>query len=78
MRKRAWLTMSLRRWARGERVPADPGVAVFEMESRRAPQEQADPLAVLFSDLVKAVAGGEAGTQKVFSLQQGRQSAGVR
>ena len=55
----------------GGGVPADPSVAVFEMESWRAPEEQADPLLVLFRELVKAVAGGEARTQRVFGLQQG-------
>ena len=54
----------------GQRIPTDPGVAVFEMEGRRTPQEQAHPLAVLLGNLVKSVAGGEAGTQKVFGFQE--------
>ena len=36
----------------------------LEMEGRRAPQEQTEPLAVLLRDLIEAVAGGKAGPRK--------------
>ena len=54
----------------GERIPADPGVAALEVEGGRAPQEQADPLAVLLGDLIEAVADGEAGAEEVLGLQE--------
>ena len=54
----------------GERVPADPAVAVLEMEGRRAPQEQADPLAVLLGDLIEAAAGRKAGAEEMLDLQE--------
>jgi hypothetical protein len=41
------------------------------MKRRGTPQEQADPFDVLLGDLVKTVAGGKTGTEKVFGLQQG-------
>jgi hypothetical protein len=54
----------------GERVPADPSIAVFEVEGGSTPEEQANPLTVLFGDLVKPVAGGEARAEEMFDFQE--------
>ena len=53
-----------------QRVPADPGVAILEMEGGGAPEQQAGPLAVLLGDLIETVAGGEAGAEEMFGRQE--------
>ena len=61
----------------GERIPADPGVAILEMEGGGAPQQQTDPVAVLLGDLIETVAGGETGAEEMFGRQEGVEALAV-